>query len=196
MFPPEYFALFPYFELIFKRCIGYSPCRTAYFFWRSVMSIFSHTIHTLSGESVALSQFQGQALLLFNSASQCGFTPQLTQFESIHEQYACQGLQIIGFPCNQFKNQEPGSNADIATFCTKNHGVSFLMSEKIEVNGPHAHPLWQELKTTKRGFLGTSAIKWNFTKFLIAPNGEVVLRAAPFTQPIKLIADIERVLPK
>ena len=160
------------------------------------MSIFSHSIHTLSGETVALSQFQGQALLLFNSASQCGFTPQLTQFESIHEQYACQGLQIIGFPCNQFKNQEPDSNADIATFCTKNHGVSFLMSEKIEVNGPHAHPLWQELKSTKRGFLGTSAIKWNFTKFLIAPNGEVVLRAAPFTQPIKLIADIERVLPK
>ena len=160
------------------------------------MSVYSHTLLTLTGEPLALSQFQGQALLLFNSASQCGFTPQLSQFEFIHEQYACQGLQIIGFPCNQFKNQEPGSNADIATFCTQNHGVSFLMSEKIEVNGPRAHPLWQELKTAKRGFLGTPSIKWNFTKFLIAPNGEVVLRAAPFTQPLKLITDIERVLPK
>ena len=158
------------------------------------MSIFSHTFHTLSGESVALSQFQGQALLLFNSASQCGFTPQLTQFESIHEQYACQGLQIIGFPCNQFKNQEPGSNADIATFCTKNHGVSFLMSEKIEVNGPHAHPLWQELKSTKRGFLGTSAIKWNFTKFLVNRDGEVVKRFAPSVSPAELADDIEALL--
>ena len=158
------------------------------------MSIFSHSFHTLAGESVALSQFQGQALLLFNSASQCGFTPQLTQFESIHEQYACQGLQIIGFPCNQFKNQEPGSNDDIATFCTKNHGVSFLMSEKIEVNGPHTHPLWQELKTAKRGFLGMSAIKWNFTKFLVGKDGQVLKRYAPTDTPKSMAEDIEAAL--
>ena len=160
------------------------------------MSIYSHSIQSLTGESLALSQFQGQALLLFNSASQCGFTPQLAQFEYIQEQYACQGLRIIGFPCNQFKKQEPGSHTDIAEFCIQNYGVSFLMSEKTDVNGPHAHPLWQELKAAKRGFLGTQAIKWNFTKFLIAPDGEVILRAAPYTNPLKLIPAIESVLPK
>ena len=160
------------------------------------MSIYSHSIQSLTGESLALSQYQGQALLLFNSASQCGFTPQLAQFEYIQEQYACQGLRIIGFPCNQFKKQEPGSHADIAEFGIQNSGVSFLMSEKIDVNGPHAHPLWQELKAAKRGFLGTQAIKWNFTKFLIAPDGEVILRAAPYTNPLKLIPAIESVLLK
>ena len=160
------------------------------------MSIYSHSIQSLTGESLALSQFQDQALLLFNSASQCGFTPQLSHFEYLNEQYACQGLKIIGFPCNQFKQQEPGSFADIHMFCQKNFGITFLMSEKIDVNGKHTHPLWQELKASKRGILGTQSIKWNFTKFLIAPDGEIILRAAPYTNPLKLIPHIEKLLSK
>ena len=158
------------------------------------MSIYSHSIQSLTGESLALSQFEGQALLLFNSASQCGFTPQLSHFEYLNEQYACQGLRIIGFPCNQFKKQEPGSHADIAEFCIQNYGVSFLMSEKIDVNGPHAHPLWQELKAAKRGFLGTQAIKWNFTKFLVGRDGKAIKRYAPTDKPESIAGDIEAAL--
>ena len=158
------------------------------------MSVYSHTLNSLTGEPLALSQFQGQALLLFNSASHCGFTPQLAQFEYLQKQYACQGLQIIGFPCNQFKQQEPDSNEQILQFCQRNHGVSFLMTEKIEVNGPNAHPLWQELKAARPGILGTQSIKWNFTKFLVAPDGNIVKRAAPYTSPLKLQHDIERLL--
>ncbi|UOO88461.1 glutathione peroxidase [Vitreoscilla massiliensis] len=158
------------------------------------MSVYSHTLNSLTGESLALSQFQGQALLLFNSASHCGFTPQLAQFEYLQKQYACQGLQIIGFPCNQFKQQKPDSNQEISEFCQINYGVSFLMTEKIEVNGPHTHPLWRELKAARPGVLGTQRIKWNFTKFLVAPDGSIVKRAAPYTSPLKLINDIERLL--
>ena len=133
-------------------------------------------------------------VLVFNSASHCGFTPQLAEFRELHQQYAHQGLSIIGFPCNQFKQQEPDSHQQIAAFCEKNYGVPFLISEKIDVNGSDAHPLWQELKRAQPGILGSQRIKWNFTKFLINRQGQVIKRAAPYTKPIQLTNAIEAAL--
>jgi glutathione peroxidase len=144
----------------------------------------------LDGTVEDLSAYDGKVVLVVNTASQCGFTPQLEGLEKLDEQYADQGLVVLGVPCNQFGGQEPGDSEQIGAFCQKNYGVTFPMFEKIEVNGDDAHPLYQWLREEKGGVLG-SKIKWNFTKFLINKDGEVVDRFGPTTKPEKLVKDIE-----
>lgn len=148
----------------------------------------------IDGQPVALSQFRGQVLLIVNTASACGFTPQFGGLEKLHQRYGAQGLAVIGFPCNQFGGQDPGDNAQIASFCQKNYGVSFPMMAKIEVNGAHAHPLFQWLTSEAPGILGSKAIKWNFTKFLVGRDGRVIGRYAPMDAPEKIAKDIEAAL--
>ncbi|MFM8756290.1 MAG: glutathione peroxidase [Limnohabitans sp.] len=148
----------------------------------------------IDGQPVALSQFRGQVLLIVNTASACGFTPQFGGLEKLHQRYGAQGLAVIGFPCNQFGGQDPGDNAQIASFCQKNYGVSFPMMAKIEVNGAHAHPLFQWLTGEAPGILGSKAIKWNFTKFLVGRDGQVIGRYAPMDAPEKIAKDIEAAL--
>ena len=132
--------------------------------------------------------------MIVNTASACGFTPQFEGLQKLHEHYAGQGLEVIGFPCNQFGGQDPASNAEIGAFCQKNYGVNFTMMEKIDVNGDQAHPIYQWLKQEATGILGSEAIKWNFTKFLIGKNGLVLKRYAPLDKPEKLARDIETAL--
>ena len=148
----------------------------------------------IDGQNLALGQFSGQVLLVVNTASACGFTPQLQGLQALHQQYAAQGLVVLGFPCNQFGQQDAGSNAEIATFCQRNYGVDFVMMAKTEVNGRGAHPLFQWLKTEAPGLLGSKAIKWNFTKFLVGRDGRVIRRYAPQEAPHKLAADIAAAL--
>jgi glutathione peroxidase len=133
-------------------------------------------------------------LLIVNTASKCGFTPQYDGLEKVYEKYRDQGFEVLGFPCNQFGAQEPGESDDIAQFCSKNYGVTFPMFEKVEVNGDGAHPLFKWLKTGAPGLLGTKDIKWNFTKFLVDRNGKVVDRYAPTTRPDAIAKDIEKLL--
>lgn len=148
---------------------------------------------TLAGEDKALAEYAGQVVLVVNTASQCGLTPQFEGLENLYEQFLARGLVVLGFPCNQFAGQEPKSDAEIGEFCERNYGVTFPMFAKIEVNGAEAHPLYQWLRTEKGGVLG-DAIKWNFTKFLIGREGQVIKRYAPTTEPDKIAADIEREL--
>jgi glutathione peroxidase len=148
----------------------------------------------IDGSPVRLSDYRDQVLLVVNTASACGFTPQFAGLEQLHERYAPQGLVVIGFPCNQFGKQDPGSNAEIVDFCQRNYGVSFPMMAKIEVNGPEAHPLYKWLTHEKPGLLGTEGIKWNFTKFLVGRDGQVRKRYAPQETPQKLAKDIEQAL--
>jgi glutathione peroxidase len=142
----------------------------------------------------ALSAFAGQVVLIVNVASQCGFTPQYEGLEALYQQYKDRGLVILGFPCNQFGAQEPGSSDEIAQFCALNFGVSFPMFERIEVNGDAAHPLFDWLTAAAPGVLGTGAIKWNFTKFLLGRDGKVVDRFAPTTEPAEIAPAIEKLL--
>lgn len=144
------------------------------------------------GEQVQLSDFAGKPLLIVNTASKCGLTPQYEGLQKLHEQYADRGLVVLGFPCDQFAHQEPGSDADIAEFCSLNYGVSFPLSTKIEVNGRKAHPIFEYVKSKTGGLFG-SAIKWNFTKFLVAPDG-TVKRFAPTVPPADIANDIEKIL--
>ncbi len=154
-----------------------------------------HTqVTTLGGESTDLSAYQGDVLLIVNTASKCGFTPQYEGLEKLHQTYEEQGLRVLGFPCNQFGRQEPGSSADIESFCQLNYGVSFPMHEKVDVNGDDAHPLFQQLKTAAPGLLGSKGIKWNFTKFLVGRDGEILGRYAPKTTPADMADDIEKAL--
>jgi glutathione peroxidase len=146
------------------------------------------------GQPVGLDEFQGQVLLIVNTASRCGNTPQYAGLEQLYRSYKERGFAVLGFPCNQFGAQEPGTGAEIASFCERNYGVSFPLFAKIEVNGPQAHPLYQFLKRAKPGIFGTERIKWNFTKFLIDRQGRVVGRFAPSTTPQKLAAAIEALL--
>ena len=148
----------------------------------------------IDGKTVPLSRFKGKAMLIVNTASACGFTPQFAGLEYLHEQYGKKGLVVLGFPCNQFGAQDPGSNDEIASFCQLNYGVSFPMMSKIDVNGPQAHPLYQWLTKEAPGFLGSGSIKWNFTKFLIGKDGEVIKRYAPQDPPASLAKDIEAAL--
>jgi glutathione peroxidase len=148
----------------------------------------------MSGQTLPLSQLRGQVMLIVNTASACGFTPQFGGLEKLHQKYKDQGLVVLGFPCNQFGNQDPGSNQSIASFCQLNYGVSFPMMEKIEVNGSNAHPLYQWLCAEAPGLLGSKAIKWNFTKFLVGRDGRVIKRYAPMDKPENLKADIEAAL--
>lgn len=149
---------------------------------------------TLAGKPVALRDYQGKVLLIVNTASKCGFTPQYQGLEELYRKYQDRGLVVLGFPCNQFLAQEPGNSEEIGAFCRSNFGVSFPMFEKIEVNGPGTHPLYSWLKDARRGVLGTRRIKWNFTKFLLDRTGAPVARYAPRTEPQKLEKEIEALL--
>ena len=157
-------------------------------------TIHDFTVRNIQGESVPLSRYQGNALLVVNTASACGFTPQFAGLEALHKTYAAQGLTVLGFPCNQFGSQDPGSNDEIASFCQLNYGVSFPMMAKIDVNGANASPLYQWLTAEAPGLLGSKAIKWNFTKFLVGKDGQVIRRYAPQDAPKKLAGDIEAAL--
>ncbi len=157
-------------------------------------SIYDFDATTIEGTSKSLSDFRGKVVLIVNTASQCGFTPQYEGLQALHEGYAIRGLAVLGFPCNQFGGQEPGGEGEIAEFCSLNYGVQFPMFAKIEVNGPHAHPLYRFLKSEKRGLLGTEGIKWNFTKFLVDRSGSVVARFGPRTKPEELRQSIEKLL--
>jgi glutathione peroxidase len=152
------------------------------------------SLHTITGDEVPLSSYAGNVLLIVNVASKCGFTKQYSGLQGLHEEFAPQGLVVMGFPCNQFGHQEPGDDKDIQSFCTLNYGVSFPMFAKIEVNGPQADPLYQWLKNSRPGLLGTEAIKWNFTKFLVGRDGEVLKRFAPNTAPEDLRDNIKDAL--
>jgi glutathione peroxidase len=158
------------------------------------MNVFDFSATALDGKPVDLAAYRGKVLLIVNTASACGFTPQYKGLEELHRQYGERGLAVLGFPCNQFGKQEPGTEAEIGAFCEKNYGVSFPMFAKVEVNGDGAHPLFQHLKGEKPGVLGTEAIKWNFTKFLVGRDGEVVKRYAPQTPPGEIAGDIENLL--
>ena len=148
----------------------------------------------IDGTPVALEPFMGRVLLIVNTASACGFTPQFAGLEALHQQFGSRGLVVLGFPCNQFGAQDSGSNAEIADFCQLNYGVTFPMMAKIEVNGAGAHPLYQWLSTDAPGLLGSKAIKWNFTKFLVGKDGAVLKRYAPTDTPQSLTQDIEKAL--
>ena len=150
--------------------------------------------HTLDGHAFDFAQLQGRVVLVVNTASACGFTPQFAGLEELHRSYGAQGLVVLGFPCNQFGGQDPGSAEEIGAFCQRNYGVSFTMMEKVEVNGTHAHPLFAWLKQAAPGLLGSEGIKWNFTKFLIGRDGQVIKRFAPQDAPAKLRGDIEAAL--
>jgi len=158
------------------------------------MDLLAFTATTLTGEEKQLSDYRGHVLLVVNTASKCGFTPQYEGLETLHKKYHDQGLEILGFPCNQFGSQEPGSAQEIQSFCKLTYGVSFPMFTKIDVNGTGAHPFFEALKAAAPGLLGSKAIKWNFTKFLIARDGKTVARYAPTTTPDKLSQAIESLL--
>jgi glutathione peroxidase len=157
-------------------------------------SVYDYEAQSLDGKPVRLGDYAGKVLLVVNTASECGFTPQFEGLEKLYEQYRERGLVVLGFPCNQFGEQEPGSAAEIGAFCQKNYGVSFPMFEKIEVNGDAAHPLYRWLKQSAPGVLGSERIKWNFTKFLVDRTGQVKARYAPVTKPEDLAKDIEGLL--
>ncbi|MGF6527322.1 glutathione peroxidase [Variovorax sp. PvP013] len=157
-------------------------------------TIYDFEADDIEGQRVAFDAFRGRVLLIVNTASQCGFTPQFDGLEILHRTYAEQGLVVLGFPSNQFGAQDPGSDAEIGAFCRRNHGVSFRMMHKVDVNGDHALPLYRWLTHEKPGLLGTEAIKWNFTKFLVGRDGRVVRRYAPLDKPASLAGDIEAAL--
>ncbi len=157
-------------------------------------SVYDFEAVTITGQPVRLSDFRGQVLLIVNTASKCGFTPQFEGLEQLWKELGGKGLTVIGFPSNQFGGQDPGANSEIAEFCQLNYGVSFPMMAKVDVNGADAHPLWQWLKSEKRGLLGTEMVKWNFTKFLVGKDGQVLGRYAPTDTPAQLRADIEKAL--
>ena len=157
-------------------------------------TLFDITADSLNGQPVNLGQYKGKVLLIVNTASKCGFTPQYKGLEAVYQQFKERGVEVLGFPCNQFGAQEPGEAEEIGAFCEKNYGVTFPLFAKIDVNGEHAHPLFQKLKKDAPGILGTEGIKWNFTKFLIRKDGTVYNRYAPATKPEELIADIEKLL--
>lgn len=158
------------------------------------MSIYEFNAKDIEGKELALATLKDQVLLVVNVASRCGFTPQYTGLEALKQRYGERGFAVLGFPCDQFGHQEPGDEAEIREFCRTQYAVSFPMFAKIEVNGAGTHPLYAYLKTQAKGLLGTEAIKWNFTKFLIARDGQVVKRYAPQDKPEDLAADIEALL--
>jgi glutathione peroxidase len=157
-------------------------------------TVYEFNCQMPGGKSKSLADYKGKVLLVVNTASKCGFTPQFAGLEEMYEKYNNQGLEILGFPCNQFGKQDPGNNDEIMEFCQLNYGVSFPMFGKIEVNGDNADPLFKHLKKAAPGALGTQGIKWNFTKFLIDPDGEVVRRYAPKDRPKSIEKDIAKLL--
>ena len=159
-------------------------------------SIHNFDAKTIDGTEILFSKYTNQVMLVVNTASQFGFTPQFKGLEDLHKTLGPKGLVVLGFPCNQFGSQDPGSNADIESFCQSNYGVSFQMMEKIDVNGKNAHPLYVWLKEQAPGILGSEGIKWNFTKFLVGRNGQVIKRYAPQDNPESIAKDIEVALEK
>lgn len=157
-------------------------------------TVYDFEALTIAGKSVPLKQYEGKPMLIVNTASACGFTPQFAGLEELHKTYGKKGLVVLGFPCNQFGAQDSGSNGEIAEFCQLNYGVSFPMMAKIDVNGSDAHPLYQWLSAEAPGLLGTKAIKWNFTKFLVGKDGQVLKRYAPTDTPKSMSDDIEAAL--
>ena len=157
-------------------------------------TIYEFSALQINGKSTALKKFKGKPMLIVNTASACGFTPQFAGLEELHQTYGARGLVVLGFPCNQFGAQDPGSNGEIAEFCQLNYGVSFPMMAKIDVNGPDAAPLYQWLSAEAPGLLGSKAIKWNFTKFLVGKDGKVMRRYAPTDTPASLAKDVEAAL--
>lgn len=158
------------------------------------MSIYQYQVNTLKGQKLSMEEYKGKVLLIVNTASKCGLTPQYKGLQELYDKFNDQSFEILGFPSNQFAEQEPGSNEEIAEFCQMNYGVSFPMFEKIKVNGDEAHPLFKHLKNNAPGILGSKTIKWNFTKFLIDQNGNIVKRYSPQTTPDKIGADIAKLL--
>jgi glutathione peroxidase len=158
------------------------------------MSVYDFSAKTLDGQDVNLADYRGQVLLIVNTASKCGFTPQYEGLEALYKAYKDKGLTILAFPCNQFGSQEPGNAEEIASFCSLTYDVTFPVLAKIDVNGPQAHPLYAYLKHEQKGLLGTEGIKWNFTKFLVGRDGKVVERFAPTTKPEDLKVAVEALL--
>jgi glutathione peroxidase len=157
-------------------------------------SLYDIDVQTIEGDTQSLGAYRGRTLLIVNVASQCGFTPQYAGLEALFRGYKEQGLVVLGFPCNQFGRQEPGTEADIQNFCTSSYGVTFPLFAKIDVNGPGTHPLYERLKSSQPGLLGTQAIKWNFTKFLVNARGEVVARYGPSDTPERIERDLVKLL--
>jgi len=157
-------------------------------------SIYDFTVEDITGKQVQLDKYRGKAMLIVNTASKCGFTPQYKGLEELYKKLHGKGLEILGFPCNQFGGQEPGTDTEIAQFCELNYGVSFPMFAKVDVNGGDAAPLFKYLKAEKPGLLGSEAIKWNFTKFLVDRHGKVLERFAPNDAPESIAADVEKAL--
>ncbi len=157
-------------------------------------TVFDFTATAIDGKPVDLSTYKGKVLLIVNTASKCGFTPQYKGLQKLFEQYLPRGLEVLGFPCDQFGHQEPGNETEISSFCEMNFGVSFPLFAKIDVNGKDAHPLFSHLKSAAPGLLGSEGIKWNFTKFLVDREGRVVSRYAPATSPEAIARDIEALL--
>lgn len=157
-------------------------------------TVYDFSARTIDGKNRKLADYEGKVLLVVNTASKCGFTPQYKGLEQIYKKYKDKGFAVLGFPSNQFGEQEPGPDSEIAEFCEMNFGVTFPLFSKIDVNGENAHPLYKYLTTEKKGLLGSEAIKWNFTKFLVGKDGKVIDRYAPTTKPQDIERDIERAL--
>lgn len=157
------------------------------------MNFYDYFAKNIDGKEVSMSDYKGKVVLVVNTASKCGFTPQLKELEELYKEYKDLGVEILGFPCNQFLNQEPGNNEEVKNFCQINYGVTFNMFEKIDVNGSNTHPIYKYLKDQERGLL-TNDIKWNFTKFLIDKEGNVIKRYSPTTSPLKIKNDIEKMI--
>lgn len=157
-------------------------------------TLYDFSAQTIDGKTRKLADYRGQVLLVVNTASRCGFTPQYRGLEELYERFKGRGFAVLGFPCNQFGAQEPGPESEIAEFCEMNYGVSFPLFAKVDVNGDNAHPLFRHLAAARKGLLGSQAIKWNFTKFLIGRDGQVIDRYAPTTTPESIAKDIERAL--
>lgn len=157
-------------------------------------SIYDFSVRDIKGNEASMADYKGKVLLIVNTASKCGFTPQFEGLQALHEQLGDQGFDVLGFPCNQFMNQDPANEDAISQFCSLNYGVSFPMFAKVDVNGDGAHPLFQFLKREAKGLMGSEKVKWNFTKFLVNRDGQVTRRYAPTAKPADIRADIEKLL--
>ena len=160
----------------------------------STSTVYDFSARQINGKDISLAQFKGKVMLIVNTASKCGFTPQFGGLEKLHNSHAARGLAVLGFPCNQFGAQDPGTDGEIKSFCQLNYGVNFLMMGKIDVNGPAAHPLYKWLSAEAPGVFGSKAIKWNFTKFLVGKDGYVIRRYAPTDKPSDIAKDIDTAL--
>lgn len=157
-------------------------------------NVYDFTVRDIQGNEKSLEEYRGKALLIVNTASKCGFTPQFEGLQTLHKELGGRGFEVLGFPCNQFLNQDPGNDEAIGQFCSLNYGVDFPMFSKVEVNGAGAHPLFQFLKREAKGLMGSEKVKWNFTKFLVGPDGQVIRRYPPTAKPEDIRADIEKLL--